>query len=844
MRGINPTQVPTIPVEVDREHPLAQGIRGFWLPGLPPPSDLTGRYPSRGLMTIAGATYYPQIGGTPIGPAYYSPSTNAPCAWVVNDGPIIGGRPQFSILAIVQTTFSTINPGLDIYAERAPSGNDIVQLTLSYGGSVGVNNSLGLVLRDDPGNLISIMGDTVINDGKLHYVGATLSIDESTSVGDWQLFIDGSLNASGSGTLTTAFTNSGLLSSISGDTQATTAIGQPAAFEGYIPAVGVYDGVLPPSAFALWRSEPFAMLRPIRRRTYFVPASSGTDVTVFGASAKAGAGVLTAAISFRPPGASVATAASPLSGVVSAPIAGADAKANAGNVSFAVQTGVTGTTAQSRAGFLTSEISIAAPSATAHLAASSLLPAVEPHLSGASVAALAQPLSTKNNDVNAGVVGATMTMYASPLSVSIVNVSPAIERLLLWGSPYSEDNNVSNTSGTYTYAPALSEILVEAFERCGMRTSELTQEHYLSGRRTMNLVQSAWSNRGINLWKVDLVKVLMPQGQISYPVDADVINVLDTYLRQFDLGMPVNVPPKFSTVAGSDVVTITAPTSSPFAAGFYISINVPVSVGGIVVGGFYEVQSVIDGTTYTIQAASNATATVNQGGVVPVFSTVAGSQNVTVTFPNHGYLPGQSFTAQIPTTVGGVVIGGPYVVTSVPSSDTFVIGVPYPAGATATGAENGGNTAIAQQSLMSQFTQSSDPYDLLLYPLSRNDYAAIPDKLGQGRPTSYWFDRTNPGTINVWPVPDANGPYQLCYYVFRQMQDAMPANGQQGDMPQRFFEAYTAEVAAHLAMKWAPPERAIALKQYAQAAYAEAQAEDREKVSTYWVPEMSGYFRK
>ena len=117
----DPTQVPTFPVEIDWSHPLASGLQGFWLPGLPPPQDLTGRYPSQGLMTISGATYYPQIGGTPIGPAYYSPSTNSPCAWVVNDGPIIGGKPQFSILAIVQTTFSTVNPGLDIYSERRES---------------------------------------------------------------------------------------------------------------------------------------------------------------------------------------------------------------------------------------------------------------------------------------------------------------------------------------------------------------------------------------------------------------------------------------------------------------------------------------------------------------------------------------------------------------------------------------------------------------------------------------------------------------------------------------------------------------------------------------------------
>jgi len=818
----DPTQVPTFPVEIGGELPAST----VYVPGISL-RDLGGVFPplvAQSLATIAGSSY---------GPALTSNSTGADSS---TGAQVVTGNYLGNIGQEI-----TIFWAGDQNAAASTAGSEIFGIEYDANGDVPYH-AFALAV-DGGGNIQAICGI-----GTNYYDFTTSQQWSSNSRQTWvaSIQIGGSINLYRNGAL--LGTTSGLPTGTFATTSASTLRLGNYSPNGYSNAnnavAGFYNGIWTPTQIAQFNAEPFAMLRPVRRRTYFVPASSGTDVTVFGASAKAGAGVLTAAISFRPPGASVATAASPLSGVVSAPIAGADAKANAGNVSFAVQTGVTGTTAQSRAGFLTSEISIAAPSATAHLAASSLLPAVEPHLSGASVAALAQPLSTKNNDVYAGVVGATMTMYASPLSVSIVNVSPAIERLLLWGSPYSEDNNVPNTSGTSTYAPALSEILVEAFERCGMRTSELTQEHYLSGRRSMNLVQSAWSNRGINLWKVDLVKVLMPQGQISYPVDADVINVLDTYLRQFDLGMPVNVPPKFSTVAGSDVVTITAPTSSPFAAGFYISINVPVSVGGIVVGGFYEVQSVIDGTTYTIQAASNATATVNQGGVVPVFSTVAGSQNVTVTFPNHGYLPGQSFTAQIPTTVGGVVIGGPYVVTSVPSSDTFVIGVPYPAGATATGAENGGNTAIAQQSLMSQFTQSSDPYDLLLYPLSRNDYAAIPDKLGQGRPTSYWFDRTNPGTINVWPVPDANGPYQLCYYVFRQMQDAMPANGQQGDMPQRFFEAYTAEVAAHLAMKWAPPERAIALKQYAQAAYAEAQAEDREKVSTYWVPEMSGYFRK
>ena len=270
----DPTQVPTFPVEIDQSHPLAQGLRGFWLPGLPPPRDLTGRYPSQGLMTIAGVTYYPQIGGTAIGPAYYSPSDNSPCAWVVNNGPILGGLPSFSILAICQTTVNSNSVGLDMYSERALSGNDLIQFTLSYNYNVGVSYGAGIAYRDDSGNLTYVSSNNAINDGKLHYIGATISVDDSSSSVTWQIYVDGLLDGSGSTTGTTSFTNSGILSSISGDTQATTAAGYNAAFEGYIPAVGVYAGILPPETFAQWKTEPFSMLKPIIRKKYYFPQTT------------------------------------------------------------------------------------------------------------------------------------------------------------------------------------------------------------------------------------------------------------------------------------------------------------------------------------------------------------------------------------------------------------------------------------------------------------------------------------------------------------------------------------------------------------------------------------------
>jgi hypothetical protein len=397
------------------------------------------------------------------------------------------------------------------------------------------------------------------------------------------------------------------------------------------------------------------------------------------------------------------------------------------------------------------------------------------------------------------------------------------------------------SSGTYDFNPTLADLVIDAYERCGVMAEPLTVAHMQSARRSMNLVTAMWSTQGVNLWKVELVQTLMSQGQQSYAVAPDVVSVLDTYLRQYQMGAPVDVTPAFSTVSGSAVVTIDQPGSAA-AAGAFIAIIIPVSVGGIVLQGFYQVQSVSSGSTYTIVAAQDATATVTQGGAVPVFATVAASNQVTVTLNNHGLLAGQNFTVQQLVNVGGITIQGDYAVTSITDANNFVITSVFSAGFSDAAAENEGSTQIAQQAVIQGYTQNADPIDILLYPLSRNDFAAIPDKLQQGRPTSYWFDRTLSPTLNIWQVPDGGGPYQLCYYVCRRIQDAAAEMGQTADVPFRFFEPFTAALAAHLAMKWAP-DRAVALATYAAQMFTMAADDDREKVPTYFAPDLSGYFR-
>jgi hypothetical protein len=94
------------------------------------------------------------------------------------------------------------------------------------------------------------------------------------------------------------------------------------------------------------------------------------------------------------------------------------------------------------------------------------------------------------------------------------------------------------TSGTYTFNPSLGEITLNAFSRCGVRRTALAQEHMQDARFEMNLMLSEWSNRGVNLWKVELQTIPLVQGAATYyaasnnsaPDSARCIMVLDAYI--------------------------------------------------------------------------------------------------------------------------------------------------------------------------------------------------------------------------------------------------------------------------------------------------------------------------
>lgn len=228
------------------------------------------------------------------------------------------------------------------------------------------------------------------------------------------------------------------------------------------------------------------------------------------------------------------------------------------------------------------------------------------------------------------------------------------------------------TSGTYTFNPSLGELVLHAFNLCGIRGPALTQNHMTSARMATNLMLSRWSNQGVNLWAVDLVTVPLIEGTSTYSVDSNTVMILDAYIE---------------------------------------------------------------------------------------------------------------------TSSGG-----------------------------------------------------GDPIDRIIMPVSRTEYASYPNKLQEGYPTVFWFDRLISPTVTIWPVPPDTGMYTLKYYRVRQVQDANYVNNQNVEIPYRWLEAFADGLAYRLSKIWAP-QIAPALKADADESYMIAAEQDVENVNVYISPQIGGYYR-
>ena len=158
-----------------------------------------------------------------------------------------------------------------------------------------------------------------------------------------------------------------------------------------------------------------------------------------------------------------------------------------------------------------------------------------------------------------------------------------------------------------------------------------------------------------------------------------------------------------------------------------------------------------------------------------------------------------------------------------------------------------GSSALSGALGFSQIYYGNTPTEIPLARMNRDDYTNLPNKYFQSnRPLQYWFDRQIPSPImHMWPVPDISATVmQLVLWVQRYIMD-VGSMTQNLEIPQRWYEAIVACLAAKLALEIVEvdPQMIPMLDAKAAQALSIAQAEERDNSPMMISPNISMYTR-
>lgn len=140
---------------------------------------------------------------------------------------------------------------------------------------------------------------------------------------------------------------------------------------------------------------------------------------------------------------------------------------------------------------------------------------------------------------------------------------------------------------------------------------------------------------------------------------------------------------------------------------------------------------------------------------------------------------------------------------------------------------------------------SGSDIDTVLGRLSRSEYAMLSDKAQSGRPSSFFVDRQAASTtLYVWPVPDSDNTEELFYWYIRRTEDVTGFTENVG-IPDRFLMPFIYGMAFQIAQIRPAIDgaRRAEIERLYEASLSRAMSEDRERVPTRLVPDLSAYYR-
>lgn len=137
------------------------------------------------------------------------------------------------------------------------------------------------------------------------------------------------------------------------------------------------------------------------------------------------------------------------------------------------------------------------------------------------------------------------------------------------------------------------------------------------------------------------------------------------------------------------------------------------------------------------------------------------------------------------------------------------------------------------------------PSDRIMTPMTRTQYAMLPNKLQQGSPTQYWYQMLATPVLTVWQVPASGAAaptYVVKWYGLQQMEASLVGSGQTPNVVRRALGALTAGMAFKLAEKFAP-QRMPEKKALYDQAWANMATRDQELGPSLIQPQAGVYGR-
>lgn len=307
----------------------------------------------------------------------------------------------------------------------------------------------------------------------------------------------------------------------------------------------------------------------------------------------------------------------------------------------------------------------------------------------------------------------------------------------------------SNTGALRPYT-ALN-LIEGATSRAGIKPTSLTTEIVEKSLDELNLVFTNLLNRGVQLWKRQ--KMILPcylnQSQLTLPAGVNLIQNLTRRSLQRQIGTPFTDGGGDATLAfDNDLDTSCDQTSVDPVNGLSIGCTFTNAVQVTTAGVLFNAAAVIDNLSfeYSLDGVTGWTAL---------------------------------------TSVQGTVARGQWVWVDLDAAPSAL-----------------GWRVRCQSQMYFYATEiyfGNNPQEIPLDPWNLDEYSAMPNKTTPGRVVNYYQQRNLDNVVlNVWPVPNNMAVYDQLVVYAREYLDEVSAPTQALDVPRRWYDAITAQLARRL----------------------------------------------